>query len=94
MKDEIRNLLSDALEETSSVFIGEAPPYSDDLNLLSQGGIFDSITLLTYIGTIENLISERMGKNIVVMSEKVFSQSNSPFSSMKAFGAFIEELLN
>lgn len=94
MKDEIRKLLTDALVEISPTLPDKVPQYSDDLILLSNmGGIFDSLSLFSFVGIVENMISDTMKKNITIMSEKVFLQENSPFKSMETFGAFIEELL-
>ena len=93
MKEETKKILSDALNEVSPL-LSDQVVYRDDLSLWSKGdGIFDSLTLVNFISTVEELISETVHKNILIVSEKAFSQQNSPFKTMEALGNFIEELL-
>jgi hypothetical protein len=93
MKETTRVILADALNEVSPLLPDEVA-YSDDLSLWSKtDGVFDSLGLVNFITTVESLISDTLNKEITIVSEKAFSQHNSPFKSMESLGAFIEELL-
>jgi acyl carrier protein len=93
MKEETRKILSDALDEVSSL-LEEQVAYRDDLPLWAkEDAIFDSLGLVNFIATVESAISDAMNKEITIVAEKAFSQQNSPFKSMETLGNFIEELL-
>jgi hypothetical protein len=92
MNDTIKKILIDAFDEVSPL-LSDIISYSDDLVLWGISGIFDSLGLVNFISTVESLVSERLDKNIMIVSEKAFSTRNSPFKSMESLGTFIEELL-
>jgi len=93
MKDETRKVLSDALNEVSPM-LQEQVTYDDNLVLWqNKDGIFDSLALVSFVSTVETMVSEMLGKKITIVSEKAFSQQHSPFKSMETLGSFIEELL-
>jgi acyl carrier protein len=93
MKEEIRRMLVDALNEVSPL-LEEQVDYRDDLPLWSKkDAIFDSLGLVNFIATVESKIADTMNKDIVIVAEKAFSQQNSPFRTMETLGNFIEELL-
>jgi hypothetical protein len=92
MKDDTKRILEDALEEASSL-LAEKVSYRDDLVLWGADGIFDSLGLVNFIASVEALISDRLDKEVTIVSEKAFSKHHSPFKSMETFGSFIEELL-
>jgi hypothetical protein len=93
MKEETRKILIEALDEVSPL-LEKQVVYSDDLALWSKAeGIFDSLTLVNFVATVESIISDTLNKDIVLVTEKAFSLSSSPFRTMETLGNFIEELL-
>jgi len=93
MKDTMRKVLSDALNEVSPM-LSEQVKYDDNLVLWqNKEGIFDSLALVTFVSSVETNVSETLGKKISIVSDKAFSQRNSPFKSMETLGSFIEEIL-
>ena len=93
MREETRKLLSDALEEVLPV-LTEKVSYRDDLILWSnQESLFDSMALVAFVSAVEVKILDTLGKDITIVSEKAFSQKQSPFRTMETMGLFIEELL-
>ena len=93
VKEEIRKIFSDALDEISSM-LSEEVCYDDDLVLWSnKEGLFDSMALVAFISAVETMILETLDKDITIVSEKAFSQQHSPFKTMKTLGGFIEKLL-
>jgi len=93
MKDATRKVLSDALNEVSPM-LSKQVTYNDDLLLWqNKEGLFDSLALVAFVSAVETNVSEIFEKKITIVSEKAFSQQQSPFKSMETLGSFIEELL-
>jgi len=94
LKEKIKKILSDALDEISPV-LTEKVSYSDDLSLWSakKDSLFDSMALVAFVSAVESLIMDTMGKDITIVSEKAFSQQHSPFRTMDTLSKFILELL-
>jgi len=93
MNDKTRKVLSDALNEVSPM-LTEQVTYDDNLVLWqNKDGIFDSLALVSFVSALETIVSEKLGKNITIVSEKAFSQQHTPFKTMDTLGTFIEELL-
>jgi hypothetical protein len=93
VKNEIRQILTEALNEVSPL-LSESVTYRDDLVLWGRNGLFDSMTLVSFVSSVETMISDTLHKDIMIVSEKAFSQKHSPFKTMERLGNFIEELLN
>ena len=93
MKEEIRKILSDALDEVSPI-LTEQVSYNDDLVLWSnQECLFDSMALIAFVSAVEVMILDTFDREIIIVSEKAFSQQHSPFRTMETLGYFIEGLL-
>jgi hypothetical protein len=92
MNDITRQILSEALNEVMPLLSDEVF-YRDDLILWGDDGLLDSFGLVNFISSVETLVSEKLDRDITIVSEKAFSQSNSPFKTMERLGNFIEELL-
>jgi len=48
---------------------------------------------VTLVAIIEDLIGERFDKNIIIVSDKAFSQERSPFHSIATLSNYIMDLL-
>jgi hypothetical protein len=92
VNDNIRQILIEALTDVMPL-LQEKVSYRDDLVLWGAGGLLDSFGLVNFISSVETLISEKLDKDISIVSEKAFSPKNSPFKTMESLGNFIEELL-
>jgi hypothetical protein len=92
MKDITRQILIEALNDVIPL-LSEEVSYRDDLVLWGDGGLFDSFGLVNFISSAETLISEKLDKDVTIVSEKAFSQNNSPFKTMESLGNFIDALL-
>ena len=94
MRDEVRKVLSESLNEVSPI-ITKKVSYGDDLILWSvnEESLFDSMALVAFVSAVETKILDTLGKDISIVSEKAFSQQHSPFKTMETLGNFIEKLL-
>ena len=56
-------------------------------------GKLDSLALVTLVGTVEELIEEKTGKSISLLSADAFSQRRSPFRTVGSLAEYVQELL-
>jgi hypothetical protein len=93
MKNETKEILKKALEEIAPM-LSKKVDYRDDLVLMGDGVVLDSMSLVSFVSSVETLLSDTFDKDITLVSNKAFSRKNSPFRTMETLGVFIEELLN
>ena len=91
MKDRIQRILEDALEEIRPM-LSESVAFSADLKLAGNQGCLDSMALVAFIVTVEDLLAAEFGQEIKLVNDRAFSKGNSPFYSISTFSKFIEEL--
>ena len=91
MSQEIMDILRDALDEVNAM--REHPlTFSPALHLIGRQGCFDSVELVSFVATVEDLLAEKMGQELHLVSEKAFSRGKSPFFTMETLSAYVEEL--
>lgn len=66
---------------------------NDDTRFIGSNACIDSISFVTLISIIEDLVLDKYGKTIQLVDEKAFSSKNSPFYSVETFVNYIDELL-
>lgn len=67
---------------------------SPDLVLYGEGDtVLDSLSLVDFLVSIQDKVSEVTGKDIVLATPKALSNSNSPFKSVNTLAEYINELL-
>ena len=66
----------------------------EDLELYGKKSVFDSLSLVRFIVSIQDKILENYGKEIILVSADAMSRANSPFKTVKSLSNYIEELLN
>jgi acyl carrier protein len=94
MEEIIRGIISEAIEELNEqLHEGKKIKYSEELKLVGTKADMDSITFVTLIAIIEDLVSEKMGKRIMIVNDKAFSRERSPFYSVAALSDYIAELV-
>lgn len=92
--DEINNLLKEAIDELNEQLDDdEKVLFSEDTRFIGSKSCIDSITFVTLITIIEDLIAEKFDKNIQLVNEKAFSSKNSPFYSIQTLSEYIQKLL-
>jgi acyl carrier protein len=94
MKDKILELVTEAANELNQ-FIDFKMPLDEgrDCELYGQGGLLDSISLVTLIVKVEEKIENEFDVGIILASEKAMSQHRSPFHSIGTLSDYIESLL-
>ena len=91
---EIKEILKIAIEELNEQLEdNEKIEFSPDIRFIGSKACIDSITFVTLISIIEELIEDKYNKTIHLVNEKAFSQKRSPFYSIETMTAYIEELL-
>lgn len=94
MIEQIKQIICEAIEELNQQLSKEEQiQYSDELKLIGSKAALDSVSFVTLIAIIEDLISERTGKDIMIVNEKAFSSERSPFHSAKALSVYVAGLL-
>ncbi len=95
MKDKIKNIIINAIDELNEQLNdNEKVEYSEDLSLVGENACLDSISLVTLIAIIEELLEDEFDKSVSIVSRSTFSHERSPFLSMTALVDFIEELIS
>lgn len=61
--------------------------------LFGEGGVLDSLGLVTLILAIEEMIELEMGVAITIVSEKSMSARKSPFATIGSLTEFIASLI-
>lgn len=82
----------DIIEEVikPSLLIFNISEVDDNTQIL---GRLDSLALVTLIGTVEEIIQEKTGEGISLLSADAFSRSRSPFKNVGALAAYIQTIL-
>lgn len=92
-KEEIMAVLEQALADTQR----NAPvrhPFSADLILLGREGVLDSLDAMLFLDEVDEALSAKTGKRIVVVSDDALSREPSPFHSMQTLADYVDELLS
>jgi len=92
MNKELLDIIREAIDEINAG-ADEPVVYSEDLILTGAEGVLDSLSLVTLLSTVEELVSDKYEKNITLASDKAFSKKHSPFHSVETLTLFLEELL-
>jgi acyl carrier protein len=62
--------------------------------LIGENAIIDSVSLVTLIVDLEDIVSERFQKSIILVDEKDILGDDSPFRNVDALVDYISELVN
>lgn len=92
MKDQIKTLVKDALEETKET-TGKNFEITEETILLGENAALDSFDFVSFVSALEEKIADTFDKNITIVSEKAFSKKYSPFKTMDRIADFVIELM-
>ena len=73
------------LGDDGTLKIGEVGP---DTVLFGDGGILDSMGLVSLVIALEQEIEDKFGKSIGLADEKAMSQANSPYRSIESLAGY------
>lgn len=92
---EIRALIAKAIEEINEQLEDENKVVlNDETRFIGKNACLDSISFVTFISILEELIEENLNKNVQLVNEKAFSEKNSPFYSVESLSNYIETLIS
>lgn len=94
MQQEIENIIKEALAELNEELEDKnLNEITKDTKLYGNNGVLDSLALVSFITDLEERISDKFSKNIVLADEKAMSQRTSPFRNVESLSAYIQKLL-
>lgn len=92
--EKIENIIIESLKEYNQALENiELKTYSKQTKLYGEKSVLDSIGLVYLITDIEEKISDKFSKNIVLADEKAMSQKTSPFRDIETLAKYILNLL-
>lgn len=95
MQEEIREIIKNALEELNEQLDNTSKiSYGEQTRLTGAGAVLDSMDFVTLITIIEELLEEKFGRDLRLVSDKAFSVQYSPFKDFSTLEQFILDLLN
>lgn len=94
MENEIQNIIKDAVEELNEQLETEKKiEFNPEVRLIGKQSSIESMDFVTLVTIIEELISDRLNKDIRIVSDKAFSCERSPFHSIGTLTDFVIELV-
>ncbi|KLE09504.1 MULTISPECIES: hypothetical protein [Arcobacteraceae] len=92
--EKIENIIIESLKEyNQSLGSSELKNCTAQTRLYGEKSVLDSIGLVYLITDIEEKISDKFSKNIVLADEKAMSQRTSPFRDVETLAKYIQNLL-
>lgn len=95
MQEKIRELIAKAIDEINEQLEDEQKVVvTEDTRFIGKNACLDSISFVTCISILEELIEENFNKNVQLVNEKAFSEKNSPFYSVETLSNYIETMIS
>jgi len=91
-----KNAIMDVLEQALADVQRNAQvvhPFSPDLKLIGREGVLDSLDSMLFLDAVDELLSAKAGKNIVIVNDEAFSRHESPFRTVQSLADYIEEAI-
>ena len=94
MKDKIKNIVLESIEEIfKEKNPADALPHGEEIKIFGDGGVLDSIGLVSLIVVVEERIENEFGVDVMLSNEKALSQKRSPFLTDKTLASYVEGLV-
>jgi acyl carrier protein len=93
MKEDLISLVIKALRDTNGHEIKIPSVLKSETSLFGQGGILDSVGLVTLIVTVEQSIEDAFGVSISLADEKAMSQQHSPYRTVGSLAEFAQRVI-
>lgn len=88
MQDEIVDLILESIKELGSEESWEIGDVDVDTKLFGEGGILDSMALVTLVVAVEQEIEDKYEQAVSLADEKAMSQSRSPYRSVSRLAEY------
>lgn len=92
-KQEIIDILQAALGETFADTPEKRRGYGPDEVLLGPGGVLDSYDAMLFLVNVDSALSDRSGRDIVLVNDAALSRESSPFRTLNSFADYIGEII-
>ena len=94
-----RELILAVVIDTLKVYCNENEIFvnldqGEELKLFGGDSLLDSLGLVSFIVSVEEVIEEKFNKSIILADEKAMSRRTSPFSRVSYLVDYIFELIN
>lgn len=95
MNTQTTEILKEAIEELNEQLDEDQKvAFNDETRFIGSKACIDSMSFVTLISIIEELVADKTGKTIQLVNEKAFSAKNSPFYSIETLTTYINELIS
>nr|WP_279188932.1 hypothetical protein [Aliarcobacter skirrowii] len=94
MQEKIEKIIIDTLKDLNEELENEAFLNPNSKTKLYGGnGAMDSLALVSFIADLEDKISDKFEKDIILADEKAMSAKTSPFRNIESLTSYIKSLL-
>ena len=94
MQQKIEKIIIDTLKELNEELENDAFLNPNSKTKLYGGnGAMDSLALVSFIADLEDKISDKFEKDIILADEKAMSAKTSPFRNIESLTSYIKSLL-
>lgn len=90
MKEKLVEII---IEETNLLLDEPIDDLNEDGCLFGEGGVLDSMGLVSMIVAVEQNVEELCDKQITIVSAKAMSLKNSPFRTVGSLAEYVEQLI-
>lgn len=88
---DLTQLIIDAVRSTAEEQGLEVPAtLNAEARLFGEGGLLDSLALVSLVVAVEQAIAETFGKTVELADDKALSQKNSPYRSIATLAAYAQ----
>lgn len=91
MKDDMIDIV---IELTKEILEAEGTGYDEideGTKLYGEGGIFDSMQIVSLVVAIEQEIEDRYGRSVALADEKALSRTSSPYRNVETLAEYAAE---
>lgn len=90
-KENVLELIYDSLEEINASRSSELKiALQPDTRLLGEGGLLDSLDVVELIVKLEEQLTLRLNRHVMLLDEQLLSEENSPLCSVASLAAFLQ----
>ncbi|MCE3046680.1 hypothetical protein [Helicobacter kayseriensis] len=94
MHSQIQNIIYKALQNLAEELENDALTNpNEETKIYGVDGALDSLSLVSFIADIEEMVEEELGENITLADEKAMSSQNSPFKNVSSLTQYIQNLI-
>tara|TARA_B110000003_G_C16534479_1_gene490232 strand:- start:708 stop:1010 length:303 start_codon:yes stop_codon:yes gene_type:complete len=93
-RQDLCQLIYDSVDEVNQTLpASEKMKKSIESILVGEGGVFDSLSIVNFLVSLESGLSEKYGAEIILIDEETLSDAEGPNKSLQSLSDHIIELL-